>query len=198
MRSHAPQPGRRPRLAASRAVPGRARNRPLRPAGCCGRAKPTGPALRGAVEPAVGRELAGRRGPCCWGMIPPASRRCGRRSPKYLGPRRRGVRRTAEHVVIVSGIRQALAIAARLLLDVGDPAGSENPGYRVCADRWWRRGQAGAVEVDSEGFVPAGRSTAGAATAADLHRAVAPVSPGHDHERGAAAGAVEHARQVNA
>jgi GntR family transcriptional regulator / MocR family aminotransferase len=41
----------------------------------------------------------------------------------------RGVRAAAEQVVIVAGIRQALAVAARILLDPGDAVWVENPGY---------------------------------------------------------------------
>jgi GntR family transcriptional regulator/MocR family aminotransferase len=41
----------------------------------------------------------------------------------------RGVDSTADQVIIVSGIRQALMIAARLLLDPGDAVWLENPGY---------------------------------------------------------------------
>lgn len=41
----------------------------------------------------------------------------------------RGVRCTAEQVVIVNGLQQALDILARLLLERGDPVLVENPGY---------------------------------------------------------------------
>jgi len=41
----------------------------------------------------------------------------------------RGVRCTAEQVVIVSGIQQALDLLARLLLKKGDPLWMEDPGY---------------------------------------------------------------------
>ncbi|MCW3037419.1 MAG: putative bifunctional protein [Actinobacteria bacterium] len=41
----------------------------------------------------------------------------------------RGVRCTAEQVIIVTGSQQALDLCARLLLDPGDPAWIEDPGY---------------------------------------------------------------------
>lgn len=41
----------------------------------------------------------------------------------------RGVRCTAEQVIIVTGSQQALEFCARMLLDVGDPAWLEEPGY---------------------------------------------------------------------
>jgi GntR family transcriptional regulator / MocR family aminotransferase len=41
----------------------------------------------------------------------------------------RGVRCTAEQIVIVSGIQQALDLLARLLLKKGDPVWMEDPGY---------------------------------------------------------------------
>ena len=65
----------------------------------------------------------------------------------------RGVRCTAEQIVIVSGIQQALDLLARLLLKKGDPIWMEDPGYfgaRIAFDN------AGArlipVPVDEEGL----------------------------------------------
>ncbi len=46
----------------------------------------------------------------------------------YLGSSR-GVRCTADEVVIVSGVQQALDLLARLLLVPGDPVWMEDPGY---------------------------------------------------------------------
>ncbi len=73
----------------------------------------------------------------------------------------RGVRCTAEQVVIVSGIQQALDLLARLLLKSGDPIWMEDPGYfgaRIAFDN------VGAdlipVPVDGEGLsVSAGMKT---------------------------------------
>ncbi|HEY4357552.1 MAG TPA: PLP-dependent aminotransferase family protein [Acidobacteriaceae bacterium] len=65
----------------------------------------------------------------------------------------RGVRCTAEQIVLVSGIQQALDLLARLLVKKGDPIWMEDPGYfgaRVAFDN------AGArmipVPVDDEGL----------------------------------------------
>ena len=46
----------------------------------------------------------------------------------YLGTAR-GVRCTAEHVIIVAGIQQGLELTARLLLDPGDPVWLEDPCF---------------------------------------------------------------------
>jgi GntR family transcriptional regulator/MocR family aminotransferase len=46
----------------------------------------------------------------------------------YLGTAR-GVRCTADQVIIVAGSQQALEFCARVLLDPGDPAWLEDPGY---------------------------------------------------------------------
>jgi GntR family transcriptional regulator / MocR family aminotransferase len=51
----------------------------------------------------------------------------------YLG-RLRGVRTTAEQVIIVSGIQQALDILSRLLLNKGDGVLVETPGYTGAVD----------------------------------------------------------------
>lgn len=47
---------------------------------------------------------------------------------RYLG-RARAVRCTAENVIIVAGSQQALDLASRMLLDHGDAAAVEDPGY---------------------------------------------------------------------
>jgi GntR family transcriptional regulator/MocR family aminotransferase len=65
----------------------------------------------------------------------------------------RGVRCTAEQVVIVSGIQQALDLLARLLLKRGDPIWMEDPGYfgaRVAFDNVGAR--IIAVPVNDEGL----------------------------------------------
>jgi GntR family transcriptional regulator/MocR family aminotransferase len=70
----------------------------------------------------------------------------------------RGVQCTAEQVVIVSGIQQALDLLARLLLKKGDRIWMEDPGYfgaRVAFDNVGAR--IVAVPIDEEGLcVPAG------------------------------------------
>jgi GntR family transcriptional regulator/MocR family aminotransferase len=65
----------------------------------------------------------------------------------------RGVRCTAEQVVIVSGIQQALDLLARLLLKKSDPIWMEDPGYfgaRIAFDNVGAR--IVAVQVDDEGL----------------------------------------------
>lgn len=71
---------------------------------------------------------------------------------EYLGAAR-GVGCTAEQVIIVSGIRQALTVAARLLLDPGDAVWLENPGYPGLRGPLLAAGaELAAVEVDGEGL----------------------------------------------
>jgi len=65
----------------------------------------------------------------------------------------RGVRCTAEQIVLVSGIQQALDILARLLLKKGDPVWMEDPGYfgaRIAFDNVAAR--LVPVPVDAEGL----------------------------------------------
>ena len=73
----------------------------------------------------------------------------------------RGVQCTAEQIVIVSGIQQALDLLARLLLKKNDPIWMEDPGYfgaRVAFDNVGARMIA--VPVDEEGLsVSAGMKT---------------------------------------
>jgi GntR family transcriptional regulator/MocR family aminotransferase len=65
----------------------------------------------------------------------------------------RGVRATPEQVIVVSGIRQALAIAARLLLDPGDRVWVENPGFPGLRGPLLAAGAAlMPVDVDGEGL----------------------------------------------
>jgi GntR family transcriptional regulator/MocR family aminotransferase len=65
----------------------------------------------------------------------------------------RGVRCTAEQIVIVSGIQQALDLLARLLLKKGDRIWMEDPGYfgaRIAFDN--AEARIVAVPVDDEGL----------------------------------------------
>ncbi len=70
----------------------------------------------------------------------------------YLGPTR-GVRCTADQVIVVTGSQQALDLAARVLLDPGDAVWVEDPGYRGARGAM---GAAGAVlvpvPVDDDGL----------------------------------------------
>jgi GntR family transcriptional regulator/MocR family aminotransferase len=74
----------------------------------------------------------------------------------------RGVASTTDQVIIVSGIRQALTIAARLLLDPGDAVWLENPGYPGLRGPLVAAGaKLVPVEVDDEGLtLRAGQHTA--------------------------------------
>ena len=64
-----------------------------------------------------------------WGYAPPAGHPSLRRAiSSYLGASR-GVDCTPEQVVIVSGSQQGIDLTARILLDPGDRAVIEDPGY---------------------------------------------------------------------
>jgi len=70
----------------------------------------------------------------------------------YLGPAR-GVRCTAENVVIVTGAQQAFGSALRLLTDVGDTVWVEDPGYGGVRGAVMAAGaRLRPVRVDSEGL----------------------------------------------
>ena len=65
----------------------------------------------------------------------------------------RGVRCTAEQIVIVSGIQQALDLLARLLLKKGDRIWMEDPGYFGARIAWdYAEARPVAVPVDDEGI----------------------------------------------
>lgn len=90
----------------------------------------------------------------------------------------RGVRCTAEQVVIVSGAQQALDILARLLLNPGDQVLLESPGYidaRMLFELY--RAEIVALSVDDEGLpveaIPAG-----------MQARLAFVTPAHQFPRG--------------
>lgn len=91
----------------------------------------------------------------------------------------RGVACTAEQVIVVSGIRQAVDLAVRLLLDPGDKVWLENPGYPgiravlAAADL-----ELVPVPVDKEGLDVA----AGSALAPDARLAC--VAPSHQYPLG--------------
>lgn len=77
----------------------------------------------------------------------------------------RGVRCTPEQVIIVSGSQQGLSLAAQLLLDPGDDAWIEEPGYMGARGALLAAGaRVVAVPVDAEGLdVAAGARLAPAA-----------------------------------
>ncbi len=82
----------------------------------------------------------------------------------YLGEAR-GIACDPEHVLVVSGIRQALDLTCRLLLDPGDQVWMENPGYPGIRVVLAANGaEVVGVPVDDEGLdVATGRSAAGKA-----------------------------------
>jgi GntR family transcriptional regulator / MocR family aminotransferase len=111
----------------------------------------------------------------------------------------RGVDATADQVVIVSGIRQALTVAARLLLDPGDPVWLEDPGYRPLRGPLVAAGaKLVPVEVDDEGL-----SVHAGLRAAPRPRLIC-VAPSHQYPLGVAMSAprrlalLDHAQRVNA
>jgi GntR family transcriptional regulator/MocR family aminotransferase len=98
----------------------------------------------------------------------------------YLGEAR-GVVCDPDHVLVVSGIRQALDLTCRLLLDPGDGAWMENPGHPGLRAVLVANGlEVASVPVDAEGIdVAAGRRMAGKA------RLVC-VAPSHQYPLGVA------------
>src|SRR5579863_4109337 len=71
----------------------------------------------------------------------------------------RGVKCTADQVLIISGVQEALDRAAHLLLDPGDPVWMEEPGYPRAASSFFAVGaKICPVPVDAEGLdLDAGR-----------------------------------------
>lgn len=70
----------------------------------------------------------------------------------YLA-RRRGVQATPADVLIVAGTQQAMALTARVLLDVGESAALEEPHYTAMREVLQIHGaQVDAVEVDEHGL----------------------------------------------
>jgi GntR family transcriptional regulator/MocR family aminotransferase len=98
----------------------------------------------------------------------------------YLGEAR-GIACDPDHVLVVSGIRQALDLACRLLLDPGDQVWMENPGYPgIRAVLAANACEVVGVPVDAEGLdVAIGRQVAGQA------RLVC-VAPSHQYPLGVA------------
>jgi len=111
----------------------------------------------------------------------------------------RGVGCTAEQVIIVSGIRQALTVAARLLLDPGDAVWLENPGYPGLRGPLLAAGAAPVpIEVDGEGLsLRAGERTA-------TRPRLICIAPSHQYPLGMTMSVarrlalLDYARQVNA
>ena len=98
----------------------------------------------------------------------------------YVGEAR-GIACDPDHVLVVSGIRQALDLTCRLLLDPGDAAWMENPGHPGLRAVLVANGlHVASVPVDSEGIdVAAGRRMAPRAR-------LACVAPSHQYPLGVA------------
>jgi GntR family transcriptional regulator/MocR family aminotransferase len=93
----------------------------------------------------------------------------------------RGVRCDAEQVVVVNGAQQALDLAARVLLDPGDAAWVEDPGYHGARHAFLAAGaRLVAVPVDAEGL----RVDEGMRRAPDAR--LVHVTPAHQFPMGAA------------
>jgi GntR family transcriptional regulator/MocR family aminotransferase len=111
----------------------------------------------------------------------------------------RGVRTNADGVIIVSGIRQALTVAARLLLDAGDSVWLEDPGYYLMRGPLVAAGAALVpVEVDAEGM-----SVRAAHQAAPRPKLIC-ITPSHQYPLGMTMSMerrlelLDHARTANA
>ena len=80
---------------------------------------------------------------------------------EYLGAAR-AIRCDPGQILIVSGSQQAFDLAARVLLDPGEPAWVEDPAYRGVISAWSAAGaQIVPVPVDAEGLNPDAAPTAG-------------------------------------
>src|SRR5262245_29104074 len=96
----------------------------------------------------------------------------------YVGTAR-GVRCSAEQVIVVAGSKRAIDLAARVLLDVGDAAWVEDPCYPTARRVLLGAGvQVVAVPVDGEGL----KVTAGQARCPDARLAY--VTPSHQYPLG--------------
>ncbi|WP_274361952.1 PLP-dependent aminotransferase family protein [Paenibacillus thermotolerans] len=74
---------------------------------------------------------------------------------RHLG-RTRGIATTAEHVVVVNGSMQALALLVQLLVDPGDPVVVEHPGFSGTSRAVEAAGGVPLLApVDAQGIVPA-------------------------------------------
>jgi GntR family transcriptional regulator / MocR family aminotransferase len=111
----------------------------------------------------------------------------------------RAVRCEADHVLIVSGIRQALDICARLLLDPDDPVWVENPGYP---------GLRGTLIASGARLVPVEIDAEGLSLASGIAQAAKPrlicVAPSHQYPLGTTMSLgrrlalLDHARRADA
>ncbi len=111
----------------------------------------------------------------------------------------RAVQCEAEQVIVTNGAQHALGLAAHVLLDAGEPAWIENPGYRGARAAFGKAGlRVVPVPVDEEGIsVSSGRELAPEAR-------LAYVTPSHQYPLGVTTSArrrlelIEWARRGNA
>ncbi len=101
----------------------------------------------------------------------------------------RGVRCTAEQIVLVSGIQQGLDLLARLLLKKGDPIWMEDPGYfgaRIAFDNVAAR--IVAVPVNDEGLSVSAGMKILSGCQGRVRNAGSPIPAWGNHDAGAANG----------
>ncbi|OQV64957.1 hypothetical protein AK51_04655 [Serratia nematodiphila DZ0503SBS1] len=66
--------------------------------------------------------------------------------------RERGVKATAEQVIVVTSSQQALALCTQVLFDPGDAVFVEEPGYQGAKNWCSRRGCRRAIGIDEQGL----------------------------------------------
>ena len=102
----------------------------------------------------------------------------------------RGVHCTCEQVIVTSGSQQALDLAARVLLDPGDTAWVEDPGYFGARGALMAAGiRCAPIPVDAEGLSRRAGRVVGPAGSHGVRLAIAPVSAGRNHVAAAPHGA---------
>jgi GntR family transcriptional regulator/MocR family aminotransferase len=107
------------------------------------------PALTTAWRRALGHALSH----CDLRYGPVAGMRELRQAISEHVARRRGISCTADDVLIVGGAQQALTLAARVLVDEGDPVAIEDPGYQLGDLALQAHGaRVHAVAVDGDGL----------------------------------------------
>ncbi len=95
----------------------------------------------------------------------------------------RGVKCSAEQVLIISGVQQALDRAAHLLLNPGDPVWIEEPGYPGAAQAFQGDRRTRLPGTSRRRRIESGRRTSAMArTATGVRDSRASVPDGHDHD----------------
>ena len=107
--------------------------------------------------------------------------------------RARALRCEPDQIVVVNGSQQGIDLCARLLLDPGDRAVMENPGYSLARQVFLAAGtDVIPITVDQDGM----RTGATASGAAGLHDAVPPVPARGCYVGGASAGFIDLGRTL--